>query len=93
MNKILEIDKSNLTVLVEAGLILDNLKENLDKEGLYFPINLSSSGSCMIGGNIATNAGGINALKYGTMKDNLIGIEMITGNGTLLSNLSKMKKK
>ena len=92
MNKILEIDKSNLTVLVEAGLILDNLKENLDKEGLYFPINLSSSGSCMIGGNIATNAGGINALKYGAMKDNLIGIEMITGNGTLLSNLSKMKK-
>ena len=92
MDKILEIDKSNLTVLVEAGLILDNLKENLDKEGLYFPINLSSSGSCMIGGNIATNAGGINALKYGTMKDNLIGIEMITGNGTLLSNLSKMKK-
>ena len=92
MNKILEIDKSNLTVLVEAGLILDNLKENLDKEGLYFPINLSSSGSCMIGGNIATNAGGINALKYGTMKDNLIGIGMITGNGTLLSNLSKMKK-
>ena len=92
MNKILEIDKSNLTVLVEAGLILDNLKENLDKEGLYFPINLSSSGSCMIGGNIATNAGGINALKYGTMKDNLIGIEMITGNGKLLSNLSKMKK-
>ena len=92
MNKILEIDKSNLTVLVEAGLILDNLKKNLDKEGLYFPINLSSSGSCMIGGNIATNAGGINALKYGTMKDNLIGIEMITGNGTLLSNLSKMKK-
>ena len=92
MNKILEIDKSNLTVLVEAGLILDNLKENLDKEDLYFPINLSSSGSCMIGGNIATNAGGINALKYGTMKDNLIGIEMITGNGTLLSNLSKMKK-
>ena len=92
MNKILEIDKSNLTVLVEAGLILDNLKENLNKEGLYFPINISSSGSCMIGGNIATNAGGINALKYGTMKDNLIGIEMITGNGTLLSNLSKMKK-
>ena len=92
MNKIIEIDKSNLTVLVESGLILDNLKEYLDKEDLYFPINLSSSGSCMIGGNIATNAGGINALKYGTMKDNVIGIEMITGNGTLLSSLSKMKK-
>ena len=92
MNKILEIDKSNLTVSVEAGLILDNLKEALDREGLYFPINLSSSGSCMIGGNIATNAGGINALKYGTMKDNIIGVEIITGKGTLLSSLSKMKK-
>ena len=92
MNKILEIDKDNLTILVEAGLILDNLKEYLNREGLYFPINLSSSGSCMIGGNIATNAGGINALKYGTMKDNVIGIEMITGDGTLLSSLSKMKK-
>jgi FAD/FMN-containing dehydrogenase len=92
MNKILEIDKNNLTILVEAGLILDNLKEYLNREGLYFPINLSSSGSCMIGGNIATNAGGINALKYGTMKDNVIGIEMITGDGTLLSSLSKMKK-
>ena len=65
MNKILEIDKNNLTILVEAGLILDNLKEYLNREGLYFPINLSSSGSCMIGGNIATNAGGINALNYG----------------------------
>jgi FAD/FMN-containing dehydrogenase len=80
MNKIIEIDKNNLTVLVESGLILDNLKEYLDKEDLYFPINLSSSGSCMIGGNIATNAGGINALKYGTMKDNVIGIEMIGWN-------------
>ena len=52
-----------------------NLKNILDKENLYFPIDLSSSGSCMIGGNIATNAGGINALKYGSMRDNVIGLE------------------
>ncbi|MDC3270036.1 FAD-binding oxidoreductase [Alphaproteobacteria bacterium] len=92
MNKILEIDKSNLTVLVESGLILSDLKQYLDKENLYFPIDLSSSGSCMIGGNIATNAGGINALKYGSMKDNIIGIEIVTGDGETLSSLSKMKK-
>ena len=92
MNKILEIDKSNLTVLVESGLILSDLKQYLDKENLYFPIDLSSSGSCMIGGNIATNAGGINALKYGSMKDNIIGIEIVTGDGRILSSLSKMKK-
>ena len=53
----------------------------------FFPLSLASEGTCTIGGNIATNAGGINALKYGTMKDNVIGIEMITGNGTLLSSL------
>ena len=84
MNKILEIDKSNLTVLVESGLILSDLKQYLDKENLYFPIDLSSSGSCMIGGNIATNAGGINALKYGSMKDNIIGVEVVTGDGKVL---------
>ena len=92
MNKILEIDKNNLTVLVESGLILDELKECLDKQNLYFPIDLSSSGSCMIGGNIATNAGGINALKYGSMKDNVIGLEIVAGDGSILTSLSKMKK-
>ena len=92
MNKILELDKSNLTVLVESGLILDDLKEYLNKENLYFPIDLSSSGSCMLGGNIATNAGGINALKYGSMKENIIGLEIVTGEGSIITSLSKMKK-
>jgi FAD/FMN-containing dehydrogenase len=92
MNKIIEIDKSNLTILVESGLVLNELKECLDKENLYFPIDLSSSGSCMIGGNIATNAGGINALKYGSMKDNVIGLEFVSGDGSILTSLSKMKK-
>ena len=92
MNKILELDKSNLTVLVESGLILDDLKEYLSKENLYFPIDLSSSGSCMIGGNIATNAGGINALKYGSMKENIIGLEIVIGDGSIITSLSKMKK-
>ena len=93
MNKVLELDKSNLTILVEPGLILDRLKEYLDKENLYFPIDLSSSGSCMIGGNIATNAGGINALKYGSMKDNVIGLEIVAGEGSILTSLSKIEKK
>ena len=92
MNKIIELDKDNLTILVEPGLILDKLKEYLDKHNLYFPIDLSSSGSCMIGGNIATNAGGINALKYGSMKDNINGMEVITGDGSVLTSLSKVKK-
>ncbi len=92
LNKILEIDKSNLTILVESGSILADIKEYLGKENYYFPIDLSSSGSCMIGGNIATNAGGINALKYGSMKENIIGLEIVTGDGSVISSLSKMKK-
>ena len=92
MNKIIEIDKSNLTILVESGVILSDLKDYLKKENLYFPIDLSSSGSCMIGGNIATNAGGINALKYGSMKENVIGLEIVSGDGSILTSLSKMKK-
>ena len=92
LNKILEIDKNNLTMLVESGSILANIKEYLDKENYYFPIDLSSSGSCMIGGNIATNAGGINALKYGSMKENIIGLEIVTGDGSVIKSLSKMKK-
>ena len=71
---------------------VERIIQYLDKENLYFPIDLSSSGSCMIGGNIATNAGGINALKYGSMKDNIIGVEVVTGDGKVLSSLSKMKK-
>ena len=92
LNKILEIDKSNLTILVESGSLLADIKEYLDKENFYFPIDLSSSGSCMIGGNIATNAGGINALKYGSVKENVIGLEIVTGDGSVITSLSKMKK-
>ena len=92
LNKILEIDKNNLTLLVESGAVLSNVKEYLDKQNYYFPIDLSSSGSCMIGGNIATNAGGINALKYGSTKENIIGLEIVTGDGSIITSLSKMKK-
>ena len=61
------------------------------KENLYFPIDLSSSGSCMIRGNIATNAGGINALKYGSMKDNVIGLEIVSGDGSIMMNLQELE--
>ena len=92
MNKILSIDKSNMLIELESGVILDNLKEYADRNGFYFPLSLSASGSCLIGGNIATNAGGINALKYGTMKDNVQGLEVVLSDGSVIKNMSKMKK-
>jgi FAD/FMN-containing dehydrogenase len=92
MNKILSIDKSNMLVEVESGVILDKLKDYVYKNQYYFPLSLSSSGSCLIGGNIATNAGGINALKYGSMRESIQGLEVILADGAILSDMSKMKK-
>jgi len=92
MNKILAIDKVNLLVEVESGATLDNLKKFVDKNNLYFPLSLSSSGSCLIGGNIATNAGGINALKYGNIRDSIQGLEVILADGSKIENMSSMKK-
>ena len=92
MNKILSIDKVNMLVKVESGATLDSLKKFVEKNNFYFPLSLSSSGSCLIGGNIATNAGGINALKYGTMRDSIQGLEVILADGTKIENMSSMKK-
>ena len=92
MNKILSIDKDNLLIEVEAGATLDSIKKYASKNNFYFPISLSSSGSCLIAGNIATNAGGVNALKYGTMRDNLQGIEVLLADSTKISAMSRMKK-
>ena len=92
MNKVLSIDKDNLLIEVEAGATLDSVKEYASKNNFYFPISLSSSGSCLIAGNIATNAGGVNALKYGTMRDNLQGIEVVLADATKISSMSPMKK-
>jgi FAD/FMN-containing dehydrogenase len=92
MNKILSIDKTNLLIEVESGVILDNLKEYVNKNNFYFPLSLSSSGSCLIGGNIATNAGGINALKYGTIRESLQGIEVVLSDGSIIESMSAMKK-
>jgi FAD/FMN-containing dehydrogenase len=92
MNKLLSIDKENMLIEVESGIILDNVKEYAEKNNYYFPLNLSSSGSCLIGGNISTNAGGINVLKYGTMRNYLQGLEIVLSDGSIVENMSVMKK-
>ncbi len=92
MNKIIKIDKLNELIEVEAGATLDSVKKYAEKHNFYFPISLASLGSCQIGGNIATNAGGINALKYGSMNDNIRGLEVILANGIEISSMSPMKK-
>ena len=92
INKIISLDKDNLLVTVEPGVILDNLKKFVEKNNFYFPLGLSSSGSCQIGGNIGTNAGGINALKYGSIRENIQGLEIVLADGSLINTISTNKK-
>ncbi len=92
MSGIVEIDKIGGTAVVEAGAVLQNVQEAAAKEGMYFPLDLGARGSCTIGGNIATNAGGINVLRYGMMRNLVLGLEAVMADGTVMSSMNRMLK-
>lgn len=84
LNRIIEIDKNNLQVTVEPGVIVQVLQDTVAKEGLFYPPDPSSKGSCFIGGNIAENAGGPKAVKYGVTKDYVLNLEVVLANGDII---------
>ncbi|MEZ4798420.1 MAG: FAD-linked oxidase C-terminal domain-containing protein [Flavobacteriales bacterium] len=84
MNKILLIDEKNLQVHVEPGVITQVLQEEVAKKGLYYAPDPSSRGSCFIGGNLAENAGGPHAVKYGVTKDFVLNLEVVLANGEII---------
>lgn len=84
MNKILEIDTANLQATVEPGVITQVFQNEVEKYGLYYPPDPSSKGSCFIGGNVAENAGGLHAVKYGTTKDFILNLEVVLPNGQII---------
>ena len=92
MNGIVEIDTVGGTAIVEAGAILQTVQERVADEGLYFPLDLGARGSCTIGGNVATNAGGINVLRYGMMRNLVLGLEAVLADGTIVSSMNRMLK-
>jgi FAD/FMN-containing dehydrogenase len=92
MNRIVEIDPVGGTAVVEAGAILQNVQDTVAGEGLYFPLDLGARGSCTIGGNIATNAGGMNVLRYGMMRNLVLGLEAVLADGTVVSSMNRMLK-
>ena len=92
LNRIRSIDTVGKTAIVDSGIILDTLNDKLACHDLWFPISLGASGSCHIGGNIATNAGGVNALKYGTTRKSVLGIEAVLADGSLYQHLSPLHK-
>lgn len=83
-NKILEIDEKNYQVTTEPGVITQVLKDSLAEQGLFYPVDPSSMGSCFIGGNIAENSGGARAVKYGVTKDYVLNLEVVLPNGEII---------
>ena len=92
LNKIEHIDTVNRTVTVQAGVVLQTLQEALEPHGLSFPLDLGGRGSCHVGGNAATNAGGMRVIRYGMMREQVLGVEAVLANGTVISSLNRMIK-
>jgi FAD/FMN-containing dehydrogenase len=92
MNHIVEIDRTSGTMTVEAGTPLQVVQEAALDAGLYFPLDLGARGSCTIGGNLATNAGGNRVIKYGMMRDQVLGLEAVLASGEVVGALHKMIK-
>jgi glycolate oxidase len=84
MNQIIEIDEQNLTATVEAGVVLLNLRQELEKRGLFYPADPGERSSA-IGGNVATNAGGMNGVKYGNTRRYVLGVEAVLASGKTLN--------
>lgn len=92
LNSLRNLDAANATLTVEAGCILANVQAAADAAGLLFPLSLASEGSCLIGGNLATNAGGIQVLRYGNARDLVLGLEVALPNGRLWNGLRALRK-
>jgi FAD/FMN-containing dehydrogenase len=92
MNRILELDALNRTITVEAGAILQQIQEAASRAGLLFPLSLAAEGSCTIGGNLSTNAGGTAVLRYGNTRDLCLGLQVVTPAGDVWDGLRGLRK-
>jgi FAD/FMN-containing dehydrogenase len=92
MNQVRELDPDNLTLTAEAGCILASLQQQAEAAGYLFPLSLAAEGSCTIGGNLGTNAGGTQVLRYGNARDLCLGLEVVTAQGEVWHGLSGLRK-
>lgn len=92
LNKVEEFDVQGGTLTVQAGMTLQAVAELVEEQDWYFPLDCGARGSCQIGGNVATNAGGNRVLRYGTMRELVLGLEVVLPDGTVLSMLNKVIK-
>jgi FAD/FMN-containing dehydrogenase len=92
LNQIFDVDIQNSTITVGAGAILKQVQDAALEHGTLFPLSLAAEGSCTIGGNLATNAGGVQVLRYGNMRDLTLGLEVVTASGEIWNGLRGLRK-
>ena len=92
LNRIRQVDPLNDSLVAEAGCILADVQRAADEAERFFPLSLGSEGSCQVGGNLSTNAGGVHVLRYGMMRDLVLGLEVVLADGRLLSSLAGLRK-
>lgn len=92
MNKVLNVDPVGYSMTVEAGCILQTLQETAASHDRFLPLSLGAQGSCMIGGNLSTNAGGVQVLRYGNARNLVMGLEVVLPNGDIWNGLRSLKK-
>ncbi len=92
MKAIREVDVEGNLIVAEAGVVLQNLQDAALAHDRFFPLSLASQGSCTIGGNISTNAGGVGVLAYGSMRDQVLGLEVVLASGEIWNGLSRLRK-
>jgi FAD/FMN-containing dehydrogenase len=92
MHAIRAVDADNLTITAEAGCVLQNLQQAAEHAGFLFPLSLGAEGSCTLGGNLATNAGGTQVVRYGNARELCLGLEVVTAQGDVMHSLSGLRK-
>jgi FAD/FMN-containing dehydrogenase len=92
MTKILNVDAADSTMTVQAGVTLKSVQDAAAEAGRLFPLSLASEGSCRIGGNLSTNAGGLNVLDYGSARDLCLGLEVVLPDGRIWNGLRRLRK-
>ena len=92
MNAIEETDPVSASMTVQAGVTLQRVQEEAEAHGMLFPLDLGGRGSCQVGGNLSTNAGGNHVLRYGMMRELVLGLEAVLPDGTVVTSLNKMLK-
>lgn len=92
LNQVRSFDPVSGILVADAGLVLEEADNYLAEKGFIFPLDLGAKGSCHIGGNVATNAGGLRLLRYGSLHGSVIGLEAVLPNGTIWNGLSTLRK-